>query len=88
MSAIEFIGKIVTLFKAYIGIVNEVKIRGNFSLIYQVGAFVLSHSQLLDEVADFGVPVITEPSIMSSVIQIPTMLNKVSNFVTKVAVGR
>lgn len=43
MLVIEFIGKIVTLFKAYIGTVNEVKIRGNFSLVYQVEILFLSH---------------------------------------------
>ncbi len=36
--------------------------------------------------SDFGVPVITEPSIMSSLIMMPTMMNKAMNFVTKVAV--
>lgn len=36
--------------------------------------------------ADFGVPVITEPSIMSSLIQIPSVMNKVATFVTKVTV--
>ena len=36
--------------------------------------------------ADYGVPVITEPSVMSSLIQIPSILNKVSNFVIKAAV--
>ena len=42
--------------------------------------------QLLDEVADFGVPVITEPSIMSSLIQIPSVMNKVTTYITKVTV--
>ena len=36
--------------------------------------------------ADYGVPVITEPSVMSSLIQIPSLLNKVSNFVIKATV--
>ena len=45
-----------------------------------------AHLQLLDEVADFGIPVITEPSIMTSLIMMPTMMNKAMNFVTKVAV--
>lgn len=37
MLAIEFIKRIISLFRAYINNVSEVKIRGNFSLIYQVG---------------------------------------------------
>lgn len=36
--------------------------------------------------ADFGVPVITEPSIMSSLIAVPTTLNKMSTFMNKVVV--
>ena len=74
MLAIEFIKRIISLFRAYINNVSEMKIRSNFSLIYQ----------LLDEVADFGVPVITEPSIMSSLIAVPTTLNKMSSFMNKV----
>ena len=72
---VDFINKIINLLKTYIGAVNEVKIRGNFSLVYQ----------LLDEAADFGIPVITEPSIMSSIIKLPTVMNKVSALVNKVA---
>ena len=34
---VEFINKIITLIKTYIGSVSEVKIRSNFSLVYQVG---------------------------------------------------
>ncbi|CBK24631.2 uncharacterized protein [Blastocystis hominis] len=72
---VDFITQIISVLKTYIGTVNEVKIRGNFSIVYQ----------LLDEVSDFGIPVITEPSIMSSIIKIPTVINKVSALVTKVA---
>ncbi|KAK8827162.1 adaptor protein complex 3, subunit mu 1 [Blastocystis sp. ATCC 50177/Nand II] len=75
LMVVEFTNKIIALIKAYIGSVTEVKIRSNFSVVYQ----------LLDEVADFGVPVITEPSIMTSLIMMPTMMNKALNFVTKVA---
>ena len=86
MLAIEFIKRIISLFRAYINNVSEMKIRSNFSLIYQVGVRECVDVQLLDEVADFGVPVITEPSIMTSLIMMPTMMNKALNFVTKVAV--
>lgn len=48
---------------------------------------VFLYQQLLDEIADFGVPVITEPSIMSSLVQIPSVMNKVANLVTKVTVS-
>ena len=37
MLAIEFIKRIISLFRAYINNVSETKIRSNFSLIYQVG---------------------------------------------------
>ena len=87
MLAIEFIKRIISLFRAYINNVSEMKIRSNFSLIYQVGVRECVDVQLLDEVADFGVPVITEPSIMSSLNAVPTTLNKMSSFMNKVVVG-
>lgn len=87
MLAIEFIKRIISLFRAYINNVSEMKIRSNFSLIYQVGVREYVDVQLLDEVADFGVPVITEPSIMSSLIAVPTTLNKMSSLMNKVVVG-
>ena len=37
LMVVEFIHKIIALIKAYIGSVTEVKIRSNFSLVYQVG---------------------------------------------------
>lgn len=37
LMVVEFINKIITLIKTYIGSVSEVKIRSNFSLVYQVG---------------------------------------------------
>lgn len=37
---IDFIRKLIRLLKTYIGVVNEAKIRSNFSIIYQVGLFV------------------------------------------------
>lgn len=36
LMVVEFINKLISLIKAYIGAVNEVKIRSNFSLVYQV----------------------------------------------------
>ena len=84
---VEFINQIIRLFKAYIGSVSEMKIRSNFSIVYQVVVSCLFDLQLLDEVSDFGIPVITEPSVMSALIQVPSVMNKVTNFVTKVAVG-
>lgn len=86
MLAIEFIKRIISLFRAYVNNVSEMKIRSNFSLIYQVRVSGYVDVQLLDEVADFGVPVITEPSIMSSLIAVPTTLNKMSTFMNKVVV--
>lgn len=84
---VEFINQIIRLFKAYIGSVSEMKIRSNFSIVYQVVVSCSFDLQLLDEVSDFGIPVITEPSVMSALIQVPSVMNKVTNFVTKVAVG-
>ena len=83
----QFIKRIISLFRAYINNVSEMKIRSNFSLIYLVGVREYVDVQLLDEVADFGVPVITEPSIMSSLIAVPTTLNMMSSFMNKVVVG-
>ena len=36
LMVVEFTNKIIALIKAYIGSVTEVKIRSNFSLVYQV----------------------------------------------------
>ena len=36
LMVVEFINKLISLIKASIGAVNEVKIRSNFSLVYQV----------------------------------------------------
>lgn len=48
LMVIDFIHKLIRLLKAYIGVVNETKIRSNFSIIYQVGLFVfLSISSFL-----------------------------------------
>ena len=33
---VDFITQIISVLKTYIGTVNEVKIRGNFSIVYQV----------------------------------------------------
>lgn len=33
---IEFLHKLIRIFKTYIGVVNEAKIRSNFSIVYQV----------------------------------------------------
>ena len=32
---VDFLTQIIAVFKTYIGTVNEVKIRGNFSIVYQ-----------------------------------------------------
>ena len=57
-----------------------------FLLFIKYDSMCFLKIQLLDEVADFGVPVITEPSIMSSLIQIPSVMNKVTTYITKVTV--
>ena len=36
MLAMEFITKLNSLLRAYIGVVNEAKLRSNFSMVYQV----------------------------------------------------
>lgn len=38
MLAIEFMTKLISLFRAYIGVVSETKLRSNFSMVYQVGS--------------------------------------------------
>ena len=40
---VDFITQIISVFKTYIGTVNEVKIRGNFSIVYQARFFALGH---------------------------------------------
>ena len=38
MLAMEFIAKLNSLLRAYIGVVNETKLRSNFSMVYQVSS--------------------------------------------------
>lgn len=41
LMVIDFLHKLIHLLRTYIGVVNEAKIRSNFSIIYQVGFLVL-----------------------------------------------
>jgi AP-2 complex subunit mu-1 len=56
---IQFLYKLVDLFKAYFGgEFNEASIRKNYVLIYE----------LLDEIVDFGLPQMTEPEVLKQFI--------------------
>ncbi|GAX86224.1 hypothetical protein CEUSTIGMA_g13637.t1 [Chlamydomonas eustigma] len=59
MLAFSFMTSLVSLFKSYFGgDLNEANIQNNFVLIYE----------LLDEAMDFGLPQITDPTILKSLI--------------------
>jgi len=59
MLAMKFMSSLVDLFKSYFeGDLNEQSIRNNFVLMYE----------LLDEAADYGLPQLTDPTILKSLI--------------------
>ena len=42
LMVVDFLHKLIRMFRTYIGVVSENKIRSNFSIIYQVGLCVFS----------------------------------------------
>lgn len=67
--AIEFMHRVVDVFKDYFGGVDEMSIKDNFSTCYQ----------LLEEMMDNGYPLTTEPNALKAMIMPSTVLGKVQS---------
>ena len=70
--AIEFLHRINDIFEEYFGDTNESSIKDNFSSIYQ----------LLEEMMDYGYPLITEPNALKSMVKPPSVLSRVTAIAT------
>jgi len=68
---IEFLNRVVQTFNDYFDSVNELSLKDNFIVAYQ----------LLDEMNDGGYPFNLEPNILQEMISIPSILNKTQNLV-------
>jgi len=66
---IQFLYRLVDVFKSYFSSVSEQIIKDNFVTVYQ----------LLDEMMDNGVPFTTEPNILSEMITPPNLLSTIGS---------
>ncbi|KAL1919318.1 uncharacterized protein VTP21DRAFT_2011 [Calcarisporiella thermophila] len=71
----EFLHRIIDILAEYLGEVNEVTVKDNFVVVYQ----------LLEEVMDNGYPLTTEPNALKEMILPPTIMNRVMNSVASVS---
>lgn len=69
---LEFLHRVLDVFVSYFGDVDEMVVKRNFSTVYQ----------LLEELADNGFPLITEPNALNSLIAPPSVGRRVVEFVT------
>ncbi|CAF1037662.1 unnamed protein product [Rotaria sordida] len=69
---IEFLHRIMDLFENYFGECTEKSVKDNYVIVYE----------LLDEILDSGLPLITETNILKELIKPPNLLRKVAHFVT------
>jgi len=67
--AIEFMHRVVDVFKDYFGGVDEMSIKDNFSTCYQ----------LLEEMMDNGYPLTTEPNALKAMIMPSTVMGKMQS---------
>jgi len=63
---IEFLNRVNNIFFDYFGDTTESTLKDNFSTAYQ----------LLEEMMDFGYPLMTEPNVLRSMIKPPSMLSR------------
>lgn len=63
----EMINRIHKILCTYLTTVDSTTIKTNFGLIYEV----------LDEILDYGHPLITEPSALIQVVEPPSVMNRV-----------
>ncbi len=69
---IEWLYRVVEIFKEYFGEVSDVQLKENFVTVYE----------LLEEMMDDGMPTTTEPNILKEMIQPPSFAGKIMNSVT------
>jgi len=67
MMVVEFLHRVADVLTDYLGTPDEVKIKDAFSTVYQI----------LDEMMDGGLPLVTEPNALKGMIAPPTVVNKV-----------
>ena len=72
LSIIELLHRIVDIFEIYFSSSSEDALKQNFATIYQI----------LDEILDNGLPYITEPNALTSLIAPPTLAQKMVSAVT------
>uniref|UniRef100_A0A7S1CHD6 MHD domain-containing protein n=1 Tax=Bicosoecida sp. CB-2014 TaxID=1486930 RepID=A0A7S1CHD6_9STRA len=69
---IDFIHQLLRVLGTYLGQFTESHLAENFVTVYQ----------LLEEMLDFGYPMLTEPNILTTLIRPPTVASRVVSFVT------
>lgn len=69
---IEFLHRVFDMFKQYFGEVSPRSLTANFSIAYQ----------LLEEMLDNGYPMISEPNALETLIAPPSLVGKMSAFIT------
>lgn len=72
---VEFLHQVVDTITSYIKDLSEISIKENFVIIYQ----------LLEEMVDFGFPLMTDVSTLKNFVAPPNILNKVMSQVTGVS---
>ncbi|CAF1090977.1 unnamed protein product [Adineta steineri] len=69
---IEFLHRIMDVFEDYFTTCNETTLKDNYVIVYE----------LLDEMLDSGLPLVTETNTLKELIKPPNLLRKVANLVT------
>ncbi|CAM9727877.1 unnamed protein product [Chrysoparadoxa australica] len=69
---IEFLHRVLDIFAEYFGTVDEIAIKDNFSLVYQ----------LLEEMMDNGYPLTTESNALKAMIAPPSVINRIAAVAT------
>lgn len=69
---IEFLDRVHSIFEDYFGQTTENAIKDNFATAYQ----------LLEEMMDYGYPLLTEPNVLKSMITPPTVLGRFASAVS------
>ncbi|RHY49997.1 hypothetical protein DYB30_011040, partial [Aphanomyces astaci] len=69
---IEFLHRVVAVFRDYFGSFEESAIKDNFSTVYQ----------LLEEMLDNGYPLTTEPNALKAMVAPPSTVNRIAAIVS------
>lgn len=69
----EFLDRVHSIFVDYFGATSETVMKDNFATVYQ----------LLEEMMDYGYPLLTEPNALKSMIKPPTLVDRFTNAVSR-----